>query len=111
MKLPPSTLVYRINGPFFFGAAEKLQATLRRTQLHIETVVIRLGLVPFFDATGMQALAEIIERYQKQKIRVILCGIGPQLRADLEPTGILTQVGAKNVCKDLKEVAAALQTG
>jgi SulP family sulfate permease len=109
VKLPRSTLVYRINGPFFFGAAEKLQASLRRTQLHIETVVIRLGLVPFFDATGLQALAEIIERFQKQKLRVILCGVGPQLRAELEPTGILSQVGSKNICKDLTEVAATLQ--
>src|SRR5688572_1632810 len=49
--LPRSVLVYRINGPFFFGAAEKLERTLERLQLGVETVVLRLGLVPFMDAT------------------------------------------------------------
>src|SRR3954468_23152803 len=44
-------LVYRIEGPFFFGAAEKLERTLERVQLDIRTVVIRLGRVPFIDAT------------------------------------------------------------
>jgi SulP family sulfate permease len=104
VSLPKSTLVYRVNGPFFFGAAEKLQSSLRRAQLHIETVVIHLGEVPFFDSTGMQTLSEIIERYQKQKIRVVLCGLRPKLRAELEPTGVLEKLGPANIIHDLAEI-------
>ena len=33
VKLPKSVLVYRVEGPFFFGAAEKLESTLERVQL------------------------------------------------------------------------------
>ena len=53
-RLPSDTLVYRIDGPFFFGAAEKLESTLERVQLGIRTVVFRLDRVPFMDATGLQ---------------------------------------------------------
>jgi SulP family sulfate permease len=109
VRLPKSVLVYRIEGPFFFGAAEKLQTSLRRAQVHVETVVIRLGQVPFFDSTGMQTLGEIIERYQKSKIRVMLCGLRPALRAELEPSGILDRVGADNICTNLSEVATKVQ--
>ena len=39
IKLPRNVLVYRVEGPFFFGAAEKLESTLERVQLGVETVV------------------------------------------------------------------------
>jgi SulP family sulfate permease len=98
--------VYRIEGPFFFFvAAEKLESTLERVQLHIQTVVIRLGRVPFMDATGTHTLSEIIERYQRRHIRVILCGIQPRLRETLERADILRLVAEENICASLIEVS------
>lgn len=109
VALPKNVLIYRIDGPFFFGAAEKLQRTLERVQVHIETIVIRLGQVPFMDATGLQTFAEIIERFQKRKIRVMLCGVQPELRATLERAEILSRVGADNVCSSMHEVAGKIE--
>ena len=86
-------LVYRIDGPFFFGAAEKLESTLERAQLDVETVVIRLGRVPFMDATGMNTLSEIIQRFQRRRVRVMLCGIHDELRGALDAAGILRAGG------------------
>ncbi len=103
--LPASVLVYRIDGPFFFGAAEKLESTVERAQLHVETVVIRLGRVPFIDATGTHTLAEIIERFQRRGIRVLLCGIHPRLLKALERAEILALVGRDNICADMTDVA------
>jgi SulP family sulfate permease len=54
--LPVDTVVYSIDGPFFFGAAEYLERTLRRSQNRVRTVVIRMGRVPFMDTTGLSAL-------------------------------------------------------
>jgi SulP family sulfate permease len=103
--LPRSVLVYRIEGPFFFGAAEKLERTLERAQLGVETVVIRLGRVPFMDATGVSALAEIVQRFQRRRVRVLLCGIHDELRHTLETAGITALVGAPNICASMKMVA------
>lgn len=108
MALPHSTLVYRIDGPFFFGAAEKLESTLERVQHDIRTVVIRLERVPFMDATGMQTLAEIIERFQRRHVRVMLCGIPPRLARALQRGEVLHLVGEENVCANLDEVARRL---
>jgi len=47
-------------------------------------VVIRLGRVPFMDATGIHTLTEIIQRFQRRRVRVILCGIHDELRGALE---------------------------
>jgi SulP family sulfate permease len=109
VTLPPTVLVYRIEGPFFFGAAEKLESTLERVQLDIRTVVIRLGRVPFMDATGMQTLSEIIERFQRHRIRVMLCGVRPSLREGLERAGILALVGEQNIAVNMRDVARRLE--
>ena len=105
IALPANVLVYRIEGPFFFGAAEKLERTLERVQLDIRTVVIRLGRVPFIDATGLQTLSEIIERFRKRHITVILCGIHAGVVKELDAGGILHLVGEQNICRDLRQVA------
>jgi sulfate permease, SulP family len=103
--LPPQVLVYRIEGPFFFGAAEKLERTLERVQLNVQVVVIRLGRVPFMDATGLTTLAEIVQRFQRRQVRVLLCGLHEDLRGALDAAGITTLVGPGDVCRDMREVA------
>ncbi|MGH8242541.1 MAG: SulP family inorganic anion transporter [Steroidobacteraceae bacterium] len=107
--LPPSVLVYRIDGPFFFGAAEKLEATVERAQLHVKTVVIRLGRVPFMDATGTHTLSEIIERFQRRGIRVLLVEIEEQLARALARAGVIALAGAGNVFPDLDAALGALR--
>jgi SulP family sulfate permease len=106
--LPPNVLVYRIDGPFFFGAAEKLESTVERAQLHVETVVIRLGKVPFMDATGMHTLSEIIERFQRRGIRVLLVEIQEKLGRALGRAGLLELAGPDNVHPDLAGALRAL---
>jgi SulP family sulfate permease len=103
--LPRHVLVYRIEGPFFFGAAEKLERTLERVQLGASTIVIRLGRVPFMDATGLNTLNEIVARMQKRHVRVLLCGVHPGLRDSLDASGTTARVGADNICSDMGEVA------
>jgi SulP family sulfate permease len=105
IRLPKSVLVYRVEGPFFFGAAEKLESTLERVQLGVETVVIRLGRVPFMDATGIHTLTEIIQRFKRRRVRVILCGIHEELRSVLTDSGIRTLVGEANICANMQAVA------
>ncbi|HEX6398776.1 MAG TPA: SulP family inorganic anion transporter [Steroidobacteraceae bacterium] len=107
--LPHSVLVYRIDGPFFFGAAEKLERTLERLQLDVSTLVLRLGRVPFMDATGLNTLGEIVTRLRRRHVRLLLCGIHPALRASLDASGITAQVGETNLCSDMDEVAARVR--
>jgi SulP family sulfate permease len=111
IKLPKSVLVYRVEGPFFFGAAEKLESTLERVQLDVETVVIRLGRVPFMDATGIHTLTEIIQRYRHRRVRVILCGIHDELRGTLDAAGIPALVGEANICANMRMVAERVANG
>jgi SulP family sulfate permease len=106
--VPAGVLVYRIDGPFFFGAAEKLESTVERAQLHVESVVIRLGRVPFMDATGMHTLSEIIERFHRRGIRVVLVEIQPRLERTLGRAGVLELAGPGGVHANLDAALRAL---
>lgn len=95
--LPPDTLVYSIDGPFFFGAAEKLEQTLESIQSHMNTIVLRMERVPFMDATGIQALDELIDDFRRHKSRVVLVGLRGNVHQKLARAGLIEKLGASGV--------------
>lgn len=107
LVLPREVAVYTIDGPFFFGAAEKLESALRRSQSHVRTIVIRMGRVPFMDTTGLTALDEIVGDFQRKGTRVILCEVRANVREKLERAGIAARVGEGGIVATLAEVVRA----
>jgi SulP family sulfate permease len=106
--LPPGVVVYSIDGPFFFGAAEKLERTLEFIQSHAETLVLRMGRVPIMDATGIQALADLIEDCRKRNTRVVLVELRDNVRQKLERAGVVEAVGAGSLFGTLDQCLDAL---
>jgi SulP family sulfate permease len=107
--LPPDTVVYTIDGPFFFGAAENLEAALRRSQSHVRTLVIRMGRVPFMDATGLTALDEIVRDFQQAGARVVLVEVRPNVLQKLQRSGIVARLGQGGLHATLSAYVAATQ--
>jgi SulP family sulfate permease len=105
--LPADIVVYSIDGPFFFGAAEYLEKTLRRSQNRVRTLVIRMGRVPFMDTTGLSALDEIVADFQRVNTRVVLCEVRPNVLEKLERARILRRIGDGGVFATLTEFVAA----
>ncbi|MFZ2628664.1 MAG: sodium-independent anion transporter [Rugosibacter sp.] len=103
LDLPPHTLVYRIDGPFFFGVAEKLEHTLDNILSHMRQIVLRLDRVPFVDATGMQSLADMADDFRRHGTRLVLCEVRPNVLEKLQRAGVLEKVGAENVYPTLRD--------
>ena len=104
-SLPPGVVIYNIDGPLFFGAAEKLERTLAHIQRPATTLILRLGHMPFLDATGISAIEEIITDFLKHGAVVVLAEARPNVLLKLERAGLLRQLGAENIASTL---AAAL---
>ena len=104
-RLPAGTLVYQIDGPFFFAAAEKLDATLRHSQSRPTTLVLRLGRMPFIDSTGVAALEKIVGDFSRHGTRVVLCEVMPNVAAKLERAGLLAQLGPDATYPSLADFA------
>jgi SulP family sulfate permease len=90
MRLPANVMVYSIDGPFFFGAVENLDRALRRNNLYPACILIRLGRVPFMDASGIQTLRDVIRNLQKRNVRVLLSEANTRVHGKLVNAGIIS---------------------
>jgi SulP family sulfate permease len=100
-SLPPGTVVYSIEGPLFFGAAEKLERTLAHIQRPATSLILRMSHVPFVDATGISAIEEIITDFLKHGATVVLSELRPNVLGKLERAGVLARLGSDNVTETL----------
>jgi SulP family sulfate permease len=109
-SLHPGTVVYTMEGPFFFGAAERLESTLERVHSHADTLVLRLGQVPFIDATGMQSLWDLLDVCKKNGTRLVLSEARPNVLEKLKRTGLLGQIGKENVFGHIRQLGQQVQS-
>lgn len=109
LPLRSGVLVYAIEGPFFFGAVENLDAALRHTHTDLRCVVIRLARVPFIDITGLQSLEEVTLNLERRGVRVILCEARTNVLRKLVRTGLVRKHTGPE--RYFSEFAAALDAG
>ncbi len=86
--LPAEIAVYDINGPLFFGAAEKALNVLHRTNQGIKVIIIDLSDVPMIDMTALVALRSALAQLGKRKIPVVFANPSPQVVDTLHQSGL-----------------------
>lgn len=98
-------LIYEINGPLFFGAAQQFQDTLFDTYTFPEYVIMRMRYVPFIDTTGHYRLREIITTFQKRGIVVLMSGISDRLHEDFLKNGMYEIISRDRVFEDTQSAS------
>jgi SulP family sulfate permease len=71
-EIPAGVEVFEVNGPFFFGAAEKLRAVVSEIAKPPRVLIVRMRHVPVIDATGIHALEQMARRCRAQGTKLIL---------------------------------------
>jgi SulP family sulfate permease len=99
--IPEGVVVFRIFGAFFFGAADKLESSLRRSGQLPEVLILRMRDALVLDATGLDALEDLFEKLQKQKKQLILCAPHSQPLFALTRAGFIDRLGMDNICGDM----------
>ncbi len=105
-KIPDGVLVYRIFGPFLFGAAEKMEDAIERVETLPKVLILRLHLVTAMDATALNALESVIERFQKHGSTVILSGLHRQPLDMLRQAGFINVIGRANLVAHFDDALA-----
>lgn len=88
--LPPDTVLYRIDGPMFFGAARKLADVLERAGGAPKVLILDMAAVPLLDATGAEAVMTAINRARRRGAHIVLSGVQRQ------PMGVLHGLGIRH---------------
>lgn len=80
--------VYRVDGALFFGAAQRFLDELAAVG-EVEVVILRLSGLRLLDATGANALAEIVRDLERRGIAVLLKGVREEDRRLLQAVGVV----------------------
>lgn len=99
-------VTYRIDGAVFFGAAQRFLTELTAVS-DVDVVVLRLGDVQVLDATGANALGEIIAELEARQVTVFLQGVRPEHERTLTAVGAVDRLAHdRHVFADLDDALA-----
>lgn len=111
--VPPGVEVFEIDGPFFFGAAGKFQDEIAKINMP-KILILRMRSVPAIDATGLNALENMVRSTRRKGTRLLISGIHKQPAAAMKKAGLIELIGHANIHKDIAralEHARALLAG
>jgi SulP family sulfate permease len=104
--IPEGVVIYEVNGPFFFGAADKIKDVLGVIARKPRVFILRLRNVPAIDATGIRVLDDLSDTFRHKGIRLVLAGLHAQPLFALDRAGRLDRYGRENLAGDLDEALA-----
>jgi SulP family sulfate permease len=82
------TVIYRIPGAFFFGAASTVGAVLDRIADQRKNFILDCSGVPFLDSTAANVLEGAARKARRSGVRFVVVGASPQVRRTLITHGV-----------------------
>ena len=98
--------VFRLDGALFFGAAPRFLEQFRQVE-GVEVVILRLRGLTFIDASGADALAQIIDEFDGRGITILIKGVRAEHGRFLATAGVLAELDAKGHVFDGLDAAIA----
>jgi sulfate permease, SulP family len=103
--IPSYVAIFRIHGPFLFGATEKIDEVRRQLPSLPPIVILRLRNMTAVDSTGLQALERLALEVRGSGRTLVLCGAREQPARRMAQASFAQHVGEENICP---HVTAAL---
>jgi SulP family sulfate permease len=102
-KIPPYVAIFRIHGPFLFGAADKIEDVIQQLPELPPVIIFRLRNMTAIDATGLQVLEQFADRVHAAHKALLLCGAPEQPALFMHEAEFEEHVGKKNICESVSE--------
>ena len=99
--VPSHTMVFEVNGPMFFGAADKISKVALAEGKRV--LILRMRGVPAMDTTALNSLKKLEKACEKRGTVLILSHVNPQPMSVMEKAGFVDKVGRENFCGCIDE--------
>lgn len=99
--IPEGVAVYEIDGPYFFGVANKFDEIMTRMAKPPRVRIIRMRRVPFIDSTGLHNLENLCIQSRRQGSIVILSGVTMQVRKTLLKANFDSIIPEDHICSHI----------
>jgi SulP family sulfate permease len=106
VPIPPQIALFSVDGPFFFGTSHRFEATLSAVDPRARVVVVRMWRVTYLDESGRHALDRVVHAFRRTGRRVVLAGVGEEVRRALEASEPEDRLDALDVWPDLEGALA-----
>jgi SulP family sulfate permease len=101
--IPPYVTIFRIHGPFLFGATDKIEEITARISVLPPIIILRLRNMTAIDATGLQALEKLADVIHSSGRELILCGAREQPAQLMHQAEFEQHVGGENICRSVQQ--------
>ncbi|MFI3316296.1 MAG: SulP family inorganic anion transporter [Rikenellaceae bacterium] len=101
LDIPNGVEVYEIDGPFFFGVANKFSEVMKDMGTRADIRIIRMRKVPFMDLTGIHNLEMLVDSSHADGIHVILSGVNPKVRESLLNANFNERIAEEYICPEI----------
>jgi len=98
---------FLVDGPLFFGAAERFAETVLQTQ-NLKAVILHMKSVDLMDLTGAETILSINAQMKRNGIRLVLAELMHQPLELLRCTGALEKIGAANLFDNFREAILSI---
>lgn len=102
-RVPKKTAVFEINGPMFFGAADKFVDIVRDSKDGTKVIILRMRSVSALDATAFGTLNKIYQECKKMDITLILSHVNEQPMKVMKKNGFDEVIGSENFAPHIDE--------
>lgn len=104
LEIPSGIEVFEIQGPFFFGIANRFDEVTQYVSVahRINVRILRMRRVPFMDATGAHNLRIMVEGSRRAGIHLVLSGVNKEVFDTLKRTKIVDSIGEENICSNIE---------
>ncbi|NCD12730.1 MAG: sulfate permease [Epsilonproteobacteria bacterium] len=99
--VPNGVEVYEIDGPFFFGIADRLKNVLNEIEVNPKIFILRMRHVPMVDATGLHALEEFLELCKSNQTILVLSGVNQRIKMKIERIKLDQKIGQENITENI----------
>ena len=100
--IPYYATIFRIHGPFLFGATEKVAVVTEKIHELPPVVILRLRNMTALDATGLFALEEVAKELHAAGRTLILCGAREQPAQLIHQAEFEDIIGRENICENVQ---------
>ncbi len=108
-NLPKEIIIYDINGPLFFGSAQKALRSITTVNREVKVIILDMSDVTMLDMSAITVMEAIVDSLQRQRIGLVMNNLRPRLILKIRHLGARRKEGSVDFSRNINEAIEIAQ--
>jgi len=109
-QLPRGVIIYDLNGPLFFGSAQKALKSITTVSPEVKVIILDMSDVSMLDMSAIIVMETIVSNLQKQGVGLVINNLKPRLILKLRHAEVRRKEGSLDYSRTLHEAIEIVKT-